>query len=96
MIDDEDDNELPKVTEVKNKLKNTIKRLIPKNLDNTDNRVEFFTEKIFEKIDTEDPVKNTFWTELVIRTINDKEGEIEDKIKGNLKTLLSAKLLNKI
>lgn len=93
MIDDDDDNELPKVTEVKKKLKNTINKLIPKNLDDVDNRVSFFTEKIFEKIDTEDPVKNNFWTELIIRTVNDKEKEIDDKIKKNLKTLLSMKLL---
>ena len=33
MIDDEEDNELPQVTEVKKKLKNTIKKLLPRKTD---------------------------------------------------------------
>ena len=97
MIDDENDNELPQVTEVKNKLKSTINKLIPKNTHNIDpNRVSFFSEKVFEKIDTEDPIKNQFWTQIIIRTINDKEGEMNDLVKKNLKIILSEKLLDKI
>lgn len=67
MIDDDDNKELPKVTEVKKKLKNTITKLMTHRNEGPD--VSFFTEKIYEKIDTEDPIKNNFWTEIIIRTI---------------------------
>lgn len=96
IIEDEEGNEKPQVIELKKKLKKTIRDLIPTKIDKEDNKVDFFTEKIFEKIDTEDPVKNTAWTEIIISTIQDKENEIEDKVKDNMKTLLSFKLLNKI
>lgn len=69
---------------------------MPKKNTDDDSGVQFFTEKIFEKIDSEDPVKNNFWTEIVIRTINDKEKEMDDQVKRKLKTLLSMKLLKKI
>ena len=58
--------------------------------------MSFFSEKIFEKIDSEDPVKNQFWTQIILRTFEDKEGEINDLVKKRMRVIMSEKLLDKL
>lgn len=52
-------------------MKKNIKGVIPTSGKVRRKDVEFFTEKVFEKIDGEDSRQNQFWTEIIIRTIKD-------------------------